>query len=147
MPAESSPPRRLYRSSKNRIVAGVCGGIAEYLNVDPTLIRLGFVLLTIASGSGILLYLILAIIVPKAPAGATYPTPPPLQVNAGAVILLLVGLGLVVLGVIWALDQVAPWFWPFWNLWSIVRGLAKFFWAALLIVIGLAVIAAALRRR
>jgi len=144
---ESSQPRRLYRSNQNRIAAGVCGGIAEYLNVDPTLIRLGFVLLTIASGSGILLYLIMAIIVPRAPAGAPHPTTPSLQVNIGAAVLLLVGLGLVVLGVIWALEQVAPWFWPFWSLWSIVRGLAKFFWAGLLIIIGLAIIATALRRK
>ena len=49
------------------MIDGVCGGIAEYFNVDPTLIRLGLVLLTLMGFSGILAYIIAAIIIPRAP--------------------------------------------------------------------------------
>ena len=58
--------KRLYRSRENRMICGVCGGIADYFNVDPTLIRLGLVLLA-CSGSGILAYFIAAIIIPDQP--------------------------------------------------------------------------------
>ena len=50
--------KRLFRSRKERMVAGVCGGIGEYLNIDPTLIRLAFLLFTIWGGGGILAYAI-----------------------------------------------------------------------------------------
>lgn len=57
--------KRLYRS-KNRMLGGVCGGIAEYVNTDPTLIRLLWVVLSFASlGAGILLYLAAWIIIPE----------------------------------------------------------------------------------
>ena len=55
--------KRLYRSSTNCMLAGVCGGIAEYFNIDPTLIRLGFALFCLG-GSGLLFYIIAAIIMP-----------------------------------------------------------------------------------
>lgn len=58
--------KRLYRSRENRMICGVCGGIADYFNVDPTLIRLGLVLLA-CTGSGILAYFIAAIIIPDKP--------------------------------------------------------------------------------
>lgn len=58
--------KRLYRSRESRMLCGVCGGIAEYFNVDPTLIRLLFVLFGL-SGSGILAYIIAAIIIPDSP--------------------------------------------------------------------------------
>ena len=47
------------------MLAGVCGGIAEYFNVDPTIIRLAWVLFSVAGGSGVLAYIIAAIIIPK----------------------------------------------------------------------------------
>lgn len=59
--------RKLYRSREDRIITGVCGGLGEYFTVDPILIRLVFVLLAIMGGHGILLYLLLAIIVPVQP--------------------------------------------------------------------------------
>lgn len=62
--------RRLMRSSTNVKLAGVCGGIAEYLNVDPTLVRLVWALLTLIPGfifGGILGYLLAWMIIPKAP--------------------------------------------------------------------------------
>jgi len=132
------------------MIAGVCGGLAEYLNVDPTLIRLGFVLLTFASGTGILLYLVMAIVVPRAPIGVSPPAAiaVPLDLSwLGAAILLFIGLGLVVFGAAWALDQIGLWFWASFSFWNMVRTLAKFFWSTLLIVIGLVIVAAALRRK
>jgi len=59
--------KRLYRSGKDRILGGVCGGIAEYLNVDPTIVRLVWVLFTLAAGSGLLAYLIAWLIIPRNP--------------------------------------------------------------------------------
>lgn len=57
--------KRLYKSSKNKVFFGVAGGIAEYFELDPVLIRIAFVLLTIFHGSGILIYIICAIVIPK----------------------------------------------------------------------------------
>lgn len=57
--------KKLFRSRKDRMIAGVCGGLAEYLNADPVWIRLFFVLLLVATGFGFWAYLILWIIVPE----------------------------------------------------------------------------------
>ena len=77
------PPRRLMRSSRDRYIGGVCGGLAQYLNVDATLIRLVAVVLTL-SGVGLpaVLYLIALLLVPEgeqpgAPAGPRPPVHPP----------------------------------------------------------------------
>jgi phage shock protein C len=59
--------RKLYRSKTNRQLAGVCGGLAEYFNLDATLIRVLFVLLAVLGGSGVVLYVAMWIIVPKQP--------------------------------------------------------------------------------
>ncbi|PKP51645.1 MAG: PspC domain-containing protein [Bacteroidetes bacterium HGW-Bacteroidetes-1] len=61
--------KRLYRSRFNRIVGGVCYGMAKYLNVDPSMVRIGWVLLAILGGTGVLAYLICWIIIPEAPFG------------------------------------------------------------------------------
>ena len=58
-------PSQLYRSQTNRMLLGVCGGLADYLQVDPVLIRLAFIILALASGTGVLVYLALAIIMPS----------------------------------------------------------------------------------
>ena len=58
--------KKLYRSKKNRVIAGVCGGIGEYFNIDPTLIRLIWILFVFAGGSGILAYIIAWLIIPEA---------------------------------------------------------------------------------
>lgn len=57
--------KRLYRSSANYMLCGVCGGIAEYFNIDPTLVRLAWVILSCFGGTGIIAYIIAAIIIPK----------------------------------------------------------------------------------
>ena len=56
--------KRLYRSRTNKIIAGVCGGLSDYLSVDATIVRIAFVLLCFMSGFGVFLYLLLWIIVP-----------------------------------------------------------------------------------
>jgi phage shock protein C len=63
----SSDIRRLYRSRKDRMIGGVCGGLGEYLNVDPTLVRLLFVLFALTGGSGVLAYLIMLVVIPEEP--------------------------------------------------------------------------------
>ncbi|MGN0178719.1 MAG: PspC domain-containing protein [Monoglobaceae bacterium] len=59
--------KRLYKSNENRMIDGVCGGVAEYFCVDPTLIRLGWVMFYALGGSGIIAYIIAAIIIPRKP--------------------------------------------------------------------------------
>lgn len=58
-------PKRLYRSKDNKIIAGVCGGIAEYFNIDPVIVRLIWVLLLFGYGFGIFAYLVAWIIIPQ----------------------------------------------------------------------------------
>jgi len=62
---ETEKQKSLHRSSTNKVIAGVAGGIGEYFAIDPTLIRLLFILLTIFGGSGILIYLIMWLIMPS----------------------------------------------------------------------------------
>ena len=57
--------KKLTRSEKERLLGGVCGGLAEYFGFDPTLVRLVFVLLALAGGTGILVYIVLWIIMPR----------------------------------------------------------------------------------
>lgn len=59
--------KRLYRSNNEKIIAGVCGGIADHFEIDPIWVRLVFVLLTLLNGVGLILYLVLWILVPKNP--------------------------------------------------------------------------------
>ena len=62
------PTGRLKKSSHDRVIAGVCGGIAEYFDMDPTLVRAGYVLLSVLSTGfpGLLVYIILAFVMPDA---------------------------------------------------------------------------------
>ncbi len=62
-----NPRKRLYRSRKQRSLAGVCGGIAEYLDVDPSLVRIAWVILSMAGGPAVLLYIVMAAVVPEEP--------------------------------------------------------------------------------
>ncbi len=65
--------KRLYRSRTDRMIGGVCGGLGNYFGIDPSLVRLVFVLLLVFGGSGFLLYLILWIVLPEE--GRTYASP------------------------------------------------------------------------
>lgn len=64
----ASSPHRIERSRTDRMIAGVCGGLAEYLGIDATLVRIFFVLLAIGEGVGVLLYVILWLVIPEAEA-------------------------------------------------------------------------------
>ncbi len=59
--------KKLYKSAADRKIAGVCGGIAEYFNVDSTLIRLAWVVFCLLGGSGVLAYILAALIIPDQP--------------------------------------------------------------------------------
>ena len=59
--------KKLYKIEEGKMIDGVCGGVAEYLSVDPTLVRLVWVFLSLAGFSGVLLYIIAAIIIPRKP--------------------------------------------------------------------------------
>ena len=60
--------KRLYRSSDNRVFAGICGGLGEYFDVDPTVVRVVYVLLSLLTAfMGILLYIILLFVMPNRP--------------------------------------------------------------------------------
>ena len=56
--------QKLRRSRRDRVFLGVCGGLAEYFGIDPVLVRLAFVLITLAGGAGVLAYIIMAIVMP-----------------------------------------------------------------------------------
>ena len=59
--------KKLYKSGKDKKIDGVCAGIAEYFDIDPTLVRLGFALVALAGGGGLLAYIICAIVMPRDP--------------------------------------------------------------------------------
>jgi phage shock protein C len=59
--------KRIYRSRKEKIIAGVCGGLGNYLDLDPVLVRIIWVLFVLVFGSGILAYLIAWILIPREP--------------------------------------------------------------------------------
>jgi len=68
--------RRLYRSRTERMLTGVCGGVARYLNADPTAVRVGFVLLAVLTGGlALLAYPLMWVVMPEEP--ALPPAPPP----------------------------------------------------------------------
>jgi phage shock protein C len=61
--------KKLYRLRNERVIAGVAGGLGRYLDIDPILVRLFFVLLVLSDGIGVMLYVILAFVIPEAPQG------------------------------------------------------------------------------
>ncbi len=64
-----APAKKLFRSANNRILAGVCGGVGEYLDIDPTVVRVVYVLLSLLTAfAGLLVYIVLCLIIPARPA-------------------------------------------------------------------------------
>ena len=59
--------KRLYKSRRDNTIAGVCGGIAEWLEIDPTIVRLLFVIFAMAGGPGVVVYIVLAVVIPEEP--------------------------------------------------------------------------------
>jgi phage shock protein C len=66
--------KKLYRSRKSRIIAGICGGIAEYFDIDPIIVRLITLILVLSAGGGFIVYIIAWIVVPEEPE-TEYPVP------------------------------------------------------------------------
>ena len=60
--------KRLYRVKEGQKIAGVCGGIAEYFKVDPTIVRLIWALIALCAGTGVLAYIVCAFVIPEKPA-------------------------------------------------------------------------------
>lgn len=128
--------RYLYRSRRDRILAGVAGGIGEYLGFDPLIARVLFILLALASGWGILLYVVLMLVIPEAPLELEAPPPSYRKLDARERNLLL-GASLVALGLALLARELGLWWWI---------GLRRL-WPLLLVVAGLALLVEQVRRR
>lgn len=123
--------RRLTKSRTDRMIDGVCGGIAAYAGVDATLVRLAWVLITLLGGSGILLYIAAMILIPKekpAP-GAVVPEPPATGVEppkpsskANGTNTKFWGILLVGVGAFWLASNLGFHFWHHW--WGLSLGVA-----------------------
>lgn len=127
--ATERPPLR--RSRTDRVIAGVAGGIAHYFAIDPILARLAFVVLTIAGGSGILIYLIAWLIIPEEDEGAERQRAGPAM--DAATTRLVLGGALIAIGGILLASRFIPYF-------------SQIFWPLVLIVAGAAVIMGATKR-
>ena len=110
--------RKLYRSQTNKVLAGICGGIGEYLDADPTVIRLVWIVLTLLGGSGILLYVLGLFIIPKYPPATAAQNE---KKSTGNSFSAIVGAVLVIIGIVFLLDnlnifyvdEIFDWSWKF----------------------------------
>jgi phage shock protein C len=125
-------PRVLRRSRDERVIGGVCGGLGRYLGIDPVLLRIAFVILAIAGGGGILLYIVSWILIPEQREGEDLGTARPSSIDTTR---LIVGGALIAVGTILLLNLSLP-------------RLGKYFWPLALIAVGVAVViqASATRR-
>lgn len=57
--------KRFYKIEEGKVIAGVCGGVAEYFNIDPSIVRIGWAALALCWGTGLLIYIIAAIVLPE----------------------------------------------------------------------------------
>jgi phage shock protein C len=122
--------RRLYRSTADRYIGGVCGGLAEYFGIDPAIVRVIFLLTLFAHGTGMVAYVVLWIAVRSRPQGAEIPKDRAIRSSGWwkyAVGLILIGVGAILL-----INE--NWYWMDFD-WMVER-----YWPALLIVVGLALI-------
>ena len=110
---EDRPLPRLRRSTEDRMIAGICGGLGRYFNTDPVWFRLGFVVVTLAGGAGILIYLFAWLLIPEAKLGELAETGKRVDGSQGPLVagVVLVGVGLMLL-----VNTLVPWFdrlmWP-----------------------------------
>jgi phage shock protein C len=137
-PAASPPPpptgpraeRLLRRSSDDRLLAGVCGGLGRYLGVDPVLLRIAAVVLALANGLGLIAYVIAWIVIPEERSGQPAAGALPPRQEMGRLVL---GGSLVVLGLVLLLDRLAP-------------DLQRLFWPLAVVAAGAAIMLVGLRR-
>lgn len=133
--------QRLYRSQTNKVFAGVCGGLAEYFDVDPVVLRVLFVLMVLFGGTGIVLYIAAIFIVPKKPfvfgeptvttAAGSVPVTPASTTNVRN----WFGIALVSVGVILLLANL-----DVFHFFNFIEGAFEFIFPVLLIIGGMAVI-------
>jgi phage shock protein C len=107
--------RRLHRSRNNRVIAGVCGGLSEYFNIDPMVIRLIWVASIFLGGVGLIAYILCALIIPEAPFGTVSPptsfrSASPTALGIGVAII-LIGLGVIFLFSNLFGWSIWSWFW------------------------------------
>lgn len=117
-------PRPLRRSRDDRVIGGVCGGLGRYLGVDPVLLRIAFVILAIAGGGGIVVYLVAWALIPAERDGEDLGSARPAQADATR---LIVGGVLIAVGTILLLNLSLP-------------RLGRYFWPLALIAVGVAVV-------
>ena len=121
---------RLYRSRREKMIGGVAGGIAEYFEIDPVLVRISFVAAVFIQGIGLIAYILLWIIVPERPiVPASVPNMPegettaayetPVQAASKSKTGSVVGIILIVLGGLFLLDNIFPFF-DFDNFWPLL---------------------------
>jgi phage shock protein PspC (stress-responsive transcriptional regulator) len=107
--AEARGPRRLFRSRSDRVVAGVCGGVARYLNVDPVIVRVAAVALIFLGGAGLALYIAAILLVPnEGEEGQPGPAPSRGLAIAGIIVLII------------AIGALLPFHGGWWGHWSLV---------------------------
>lgn len=130
--------KKLYRSRKDKIIFGVCGGIAEYFEIDPVIIRLVFLLLGLSGGVGIVIYIIGAIIIPEEALTSSKKSESSAEDIKDNVQKMakeikanikqnksrysseeIFGILLIVFGVLFLIDRLFSWF-KFWQLWPVV---------------------------
>jgi len=138
---------KLYRSRRNKMLAGVCGGLADYFQVDPVLVRIIWVILFFASGgTAVLAYIVALIIIPEEPIAeaAAQDAPveapahrPPQGVSRASTGGLIAGFVLITLGAIFLLDELPFTHYIFHNFWHLSW---KFMWPGILILIGVVLI-------
>ncbi len=142
--SDSTEIKRLYKSRTDRMLDGVCGGVAKYFHLDPTLVRIAWVLLALLGGSGILLYIVAMIVMPKEPyifpnSSSTEPTSSsnasaPNELSASSKKnSLFWGILLIAVGIFLFLDNIG---FPFWRHWWWFDG--GFVLSVLLILAGVA---------
>jgi len=133
--------KKLYRNQKGRMVGGVCSGLADYLAIDVTLVRILWVALTLANGVGFIAYLICLVLIPKNPEHLHLPaSEQQAEGNWG----LYFGIGLVLLGLFFLFRHTLDWFhFPFrWFFWNFPRHILM---PSLLILLGALLVLKAMR--
>ena len=126
---------RLYRSTTNKVIGGVSGGLGDYLNIDPVIVRIVFVLLAIFGVSGVLVYIILWIVIPeqKYLFGTNINKDEKVEVDIESVInaknkkrnsSLIAGIVLIAFGLLILMDRFIPMYnlWDFWPLLLVAAG-------------------------
>lgn len=130
--------QRLFRSQSNKVFAGVCGGLAEYFDVDPVVVRILFVLMVLFGGTGIVLYIAAIVIVPKRPftfpeTGTAAQDIPPAPVKESA--RNWFGIVLVVLGALLLLSNM-----DMFHFFDFLEDTLEYIFPVLLIILGMAII-------